>query len=415
MTDVELEQRLRAWYRDSIPESEVAPTALHDAIVEVTAAPPRRAADARSLMVLLAAALLLAGAIGAAIVIGSGLFRIPSIEGAAPYAIVIEDTNEPGEFDDIVTTHTAISDGGSEPRSVLAALPPNAVLVRYSPDGRRLTYFEQISESTFILTGLFVADADGSDPRQVTLPRDAVGYGAAAWSPLGDRLAVIWDAHMCTGSPDCLPDTFIDVFDASGQAVASIPVTDGLQTLAQWSPDGKEIGWHTGECIAGSCQATDFHTTVVGSDDVRTLNLEEPSWVTWSTDGRLLVLELATNRLDVARAYSIAPDGSDVRDVRWDQVDGSSWPVWSPDGRWLAFSTDAGMLMVRNAQTGEDTVLEIPDGSSIHQWSPDSERLILAGPGGAHEFQTTFHVINVDGSGLTLLGEGRDVSWLPVP
>ena len=78
MTDYELEQRLRAWYRDEIGYSEAAPDALRDVVMEVGST--RARFDTRSLALLAAAAMLAAAAIAGTIAVGSGLIRLPWLD-----------------------------------------------------------------------------------------------------------------------------------------------------------------------------------------------------------------------------------------------------------------------------------------------------------------------------------------------
>src|SRR5688500_3526337 len=82
MTDQQLEQRLRSWYQAEIPINEVAPTALRSSVVAIPRANPARPrplGPARTRRVLALAAVLTTAAVGAALLAGSGPFRLPTV------------------------------------------------------------------------------------------------------------------------------------------------------------------------------------------------------------------------------------------------------------------------------------------------------------------------------------------------
>jgi hypothetical protein len=84
MTDRELEQRLRAWYRTEVGEGEAAPPSLRRdvaAIPRTTPIPIRPLGGRRGFTLLAAAALLLVGGAAAA---AAGLLRLPSVVPPQP-------------------------------------------------------------------------------------------------------------------------------------------------------------------------------------------------------------------------------------------------------------------------------------------------------------------------------------------
>jgi hypothetical protein len=87
MTDRELEQRLRAWYRAEINESESAPLELRTSLMAIAGAPSPslNVVPGRRNLALLVAAVLATGLlIGGAIAVGSGLVRLSSVVPPAP-------------------------------------------------------------------------------------------------------------------------------------------------------------------------------------------------------------------------------------------------------------------------------------------------------------------------------------------
>ncbi len=95
MTDRELDDRLRAWYRDTIDVGEPAPIALRTAVASIPTLdrrPLRLLGSRRTIELLAAAALLVALLVAAALAVGSQLARLstvtPSASTLSPVALV---------------------------------------------------------------------------------------------------------------------------------------------------------------------------------------------------------------------------------------------------------------------------------------------------------------------------------------
>ena len=96
-----------------------------------------------------------------------------------------------------------------------------------SPDGRRIA-FRKIIDGTN--SEVFVAGADGSNPRNLT--HDPAFDGWPAWSPDGTRIAF---ASNRGGNQQ------IYVMDADGANVTRIVHKEGRATAPRWAPDGKAL------------------------------------------------------------------------------------------------------------------------------------------------------------------------------
>ncbi len=96
-----------------------------------------------------------------------------------------------------------------------------------SPDGRRIAFRKILDGSN---SEVFVADADGSNPRNLT--HDPAFDGWPAWSPDGTRIAF---ASNRGGNQQ------IYVMDADGSHVTRVVHKEGRATAPKWSPDGKAL------------------------------------------------------------------------------------------------------------------------------------------------------------------------------
>ena len=361
--------------------------------------------------------LLLVGTLAA--LTAAGLFR-PQLHPRSELTPVLEQSNNDPSA--LRITHTGIPDSGPSV-SILGALKQNAVLLRWSPDGSHLAYLVEVPAPPHgvAISAMYIANGDGSDSKKVALPRAASYYGAAGWSygprwsPDGTMVAIAWDTGACSGPPGCMADSGTDVFDASGRQVLVLSTPKGIYLAPMWSPDSQRIGWTSGSCNGSSCLVDAFnHQAVQGSAAVTTVKLPQGSDVSWSTTNRLLVVTYQEGYARVQRVFSMALDGSDEQPIAWDNP--RPIPMWSPDGRWIAAVDNLAddpltPLMIRNAQTGTHSFTAIPGGLMPAMWSPDSQHLVLNGGPGLPAW--TLYTVNVDGTGLRLLGNGQDVTWRP--
>ena len=263
------------------------------------------------------------------------IVETPAPLPVAPATIMVQEWNglrDPGS----IVTHTAFEPGSAVGNPAMEVLPPNAVGLRWSADGTRLAYWERDAPPDLRglpLRGLYLARADGTEPVPVALPRETNVYASngwwsgVRWSPMGDRFALAWNTGGCSDGPDCTPPGGIDVFDLTGQLVAAISVSDSVSGDVLWAPDGLTVGWTTGSCSNSYCESDALQQRQIDEGaSVTTLPLEKGSSVVWSDTNRLLVVVMRSEpngtpgevvKTAVDRVYSMAPDGSDMRESAW--------------------------------------------------------------------------------------------------
>lgn len=96
-----------------------------------------------------------------------------------------------------------------------------------SPDGTRIAFRRMLGEMN---SEVFVADADGGNPRNLTNHPSFEGW--PAWSPDGRRIAF-------AGNRNANYQVF--VMDADGGNVQLVANTEGRATAPKWSPDGSKL------------------------------------------------------------------------------------------------------------------------------------------------------------------------------
>jgi Tol biopolymer transport system component len=231
---------------------------------------------------------------------------------------------------------------------------------RWSPDGRRIAYDQGFGCTGAVCQSseVWVTDAESGNTRR--LAKKAV---QPAWSPAGSSIAYT-RARLDTEGRE--PIYRLSVVLARADGSGSHVFRREAET-PNWSPTGRYLAYlkHNGFGPSGVYRARRD-----GSDRRRLPSPFDPIEVSWSPDGRRIVIEGGV----LPTLYVVRANGRGFHSLgRTEEQAGFSW---SPDGRYLAWPRGKRIVI---AAPGGGSRREIFVGTPVLQvaWSVDGKRLFF--------------------------------------
>lgn len=237
--------------------------------------------------------------------------------------------------------------------------------LEFSPDGKRYVWIMVVAGRE----QLFVANADGSDPLQIT--HDDADHEDPDWSPDGMRIAYV---HMQDGAQ------VIHVMNADGGGDEALTPPDRHVIHPRWHPDGKRMAYCTTDDLdpprknASEIQEIDLATRKISVLVTGGIN----TYPAYSPDGKRLAFRKFVDGDVNSEVFVANADGSGLTNISRDPAfDG--WPMWSPDGRRIAFASNRAssyQVYAMDADGGNVRLVANTDGrATAPQWSVDGKAI----------------------------------------
>jgi eukaryotic-like serine/threonine-protein kinase len=220
---------------------------------------------------------------------------------------------------------------GSE-RLQLTYPPMYPVLPRWSPDGKKIIFFE-FALSTDTPARIYEVTPDGGSPR-VLLPEDRSQQLDPNWSPDGTKIVFAGESND--------PSSAIRILDLATHQISTLPGSESLYS-PRWSPDGRYISAFSAD--SKNLLLFDFQTQKWTSLATGSL-----SWLNWSHDGQYVYVLDFGGKDAVVRIRVSDHKVEPVVDVK----------NFSPTGRYgscLSLAPDDSPLLLRD--TGAQDVYSV--------------------------------------------------------
>jgi Tol biopolymer transport system component len=231
-----------------------------------------------------------------------------------------------------------------------------------------------------------------------------------AWSPDGRRI-VFDEEPIGSEGP-----WSIWIVNADGSNPRQLTTTFGVQLDSdpRWSPDGRRVAYIRYNPSGAPGGSSELHVVNAdGSGDVRLLSVYEPFHPSWSPDGRRLAFTVLHASEEI---YAINADGSGLTNLTRTPALDEEGGNWSPDGSRISFigyPPGAGRQLYTVGADGTNMVrlTNTDSHEDDESWSPDGQKLAFRS---SRDRQTLdlreIYVMNADGSGQTRLTTMR---WFP--
>ena len=205
----------------------------------------------------------------------------------------------------------------------------------WSPDGQKITFISfrdlaQIPKRGILRGEIYVMNADGTNPINLTQSVDRPD-GRSSWSPDGKQIAFT-SAELL--NEDTLANSNIWVMNADGGNPRNITNHDVLDQTPDWSPDGIRIAF-------SSNREGNWEIYVMNTDGTNPINLTnhlaKDGRPDWSPDGNRIAF--SSDRDNNLEIYLMNADGTNPINLTQHLAEDNR-SSWSPDGTRIAFESN---------------------------------------------------------------------------
>ncbi|MFN7946387.1 MAG: S9 family peptidase [Blastocatellia bacterium] len=260
---------------------------------------------------------------------------------------------------------------------------------RWSPDGTRIAFLSTREGAP----QLYVASADGSNPRKITSVPE--GVSDFIWSPDGKLFAFVTDVY-----PECKDlRCTAEKSQAAEQSKVKAVIADRL-LFRHWNEFKRGKRSHL---FVISSEGGEPRDLTPGDYDVPPFSLGDPTAFAFSPDAKEICFARNTDKVEAISTnndlFTVSIEGGEPKRITGSNTGSDTTPRYSPDGKFIAYrsqqrngyESDRFRLMLYDRAAGSSRELS----TGFDRWVEDLAWL-------------------PDGSGLILTGQdrGRDALWL---
>jgi dipeptidyl aminopeptidase/acylaminoacyl peptidase len=309
------------------------------------------------------------------------------------------------------------SSGGSSQQLITS--DKNDYSPRWSADGKWIAFLSTREGAPQI----FVAGADGSNPRKVTgVPE---GVGEFIWSPDGKTFAFTTDVYPECGNLNCVAKRA----EAEEKSKIKAVIADRL-LYRHW--DSFKRGKRSHLFVVPS-EGGEPKDLTPGDYDVPPFSLGDPTAFDFAPDSSEIIFARNTDKVEATSTnndlFIVSVSGGEARRITGNNPGSDTTPRYSPDGKYIAYRSQSRngyesdrfrlMLYDRKAGTSKELSTGFDRWAGELVWAPDGQSIFIVAEDRGREL---IGVASVNGgvkpliadtasSGISLSSDGKTLAF----
>ncbi len=313
----------------------------------------------------------------------------------------------------------AVPTAGGPPQQLISS-DKNDYSPRWSPDGKSLAFLSTREGAPQV----FVAGADGANPRKITSAPE--GVGEFIWSPNGMMFAFVTDVYPDCESLNCVARRG----EMEEKSKVKAVIADKL-LYRHWDSFRRGKRSHL---FVVSIDGGEPKDLTPGDFDVPPFSLGDPTAFDFSPDSSEIVFARNTDKNEALSTnndlFIVSVKGGEAKRIMGSNPGSDTTPRYSPDGRYIAYrsqtrngyESDRFRLMIydRKEGTSKELTTNFDRWAAELVWAPDSRNIYVTAEDRGREWLGVFSIngeskpliTNSASNGLTVSADGRTFAFM---
>jgi dipeptidyl aminopeptidase/acylaminoacyl peptidase len=307
---------------------------------------------------------------------------------------------------------------GGAPRQLITS-DKNDFSPRWSADGKWIAFLSTREGAPQI----YVAGADGSNPRKVTSAPE--GVSEFIWAPNGRLFAFTTDVYPDCGSLNCVSKRA----EAEEKNKVKAVIADRL-LYRHWDSFRRGKRSHL---FVVPTEGGDPKDLTPGDHDVPPFSLGDPAAFDFAPDSSEIVFARNTDKSEATSTnndlFIVSVSGGEAKRITGDNPGSDTTPRYSPDGKYIAYRSQTRngyeadrfrlMLYDRKAGTSKEISTSFDRWVGEFVWAPDSRNIFIVAEDRGRELIGLASVnggvkpliANTTSGGVSISSDGRTMAF----